>query len=155
VSGADEGGPHPVRLRMLGHPLHASFVHVPLGILVSVAVWDALALSLGGGVWWTVAFWSLALGTAATLPAIATGLLDFGALPDGSAADRTARRHMYAALAAVACYGTSLILRGGPAPEPPEWTPLTVALSYVGLGLLGLVGWLGGELVFRHRVGTR
>ena len=59
-----------VRFRLLGHPLHATLVHLPLGALVSVLVWDLAALLGAGPVFWTLAFWSLALGLAAAVPAI-------------------------------------------------------------------------------------
>jgi hypothetical protein len=56
-----------VRLRLFGHPLHASIVHLPLGLLASVAAWDIASLLLEAPIWWAVSFWSLALGTAATM----------------------------------------------------------------------------------------
>ena len=55
---------------------------------------------------------------AAALPASVTGLLDFARIAEASDAEMIARRHMYWALAAVTCYGTSLALRGGLAPPP-------------------------------------
>ena len=144
-----------VRFRLLGHPLHASLVHLPLGALVSVLIWDIVALLGGGGIWWVVGFWSLTLGLAASIPAIVTGLADYGVLPSGSTAARTAKWHLYANVAALVLYGASLIVRGGPAP-PEGWAVgASVALAVLGLGFLTFGGYLGAELIFRHRVGER
>lgn len=153
MSEAGERPPDPIRIRVFGHPLHASLVHVPIGVLASVGLWDALALLWPDAGWQAMAFWSLALGTAATLPAVATGLLDYTRLPEDSPEAKGALRHMYMALGSVACYGTSLFLRGGPRVGSPGEELTAIALAYLGLGLLALTGWLGGELVFRHGVG--
>jgi uncharacterized membrane protein len=54
----------------------------------------------------------------------------------------------------VTCFGCSLIwLRPGHAPVGPA---AILALVSTGAGFLGLTvgGWLGGELVFKHGVGS-
>ncbi len=138
---------------MLGHPVHPAVAHLPIGLLVSVAIWDLAVMVLQDSVWWTVSFWSLALGTAAALPASLTGLFDFARIAEASDAETIARRHMYAALAAVACYGTSLVLRGGPN-APANAYGFGIGFAYVGLGFLMVAGWLGGNLVFSHGIGA-
>lgn len=144
-----------VRFRLLGHPLHATLVHLPLGALISVLVWDILALVGAGAFFWTVAFWSLALGLAATVPAIITGLADYGVIPDDSAAARTAKWHLYTVMGAVVFYGASLLARAGPTPPEGRAVGAAVALGVLGLGFLTLAGYLGAELILRHRVGER
>lgn len=144
-----------VRFRVLGHPLHASLVHLPLGALVSVVVWDILALLGAGAVLWTVAFWTLVLGLVSAVPAIVSGLADYAVLPEDSPAARTARWHLYTVVAAVILYGGSLAARGGPAPPEGRAVGAGVALGVLGLGFLAFAGYLGAELVFRHRVGER
>lgn len=144
-----------VRFRLLGHPLHATLVHLPLGALVSVLVWDLAALLGAGPVFWTLAFWSLALGLAAAVPAIVTGLADYGVLPEDSPAARTAKWHLYSAVAALVLYGASLVARGGATPPEGRAVGAAMALGVLGLGFLTLAGYLGAELIFRHRVGER
>ena len=51
----------------------------------------------------------------------------------------------------VALFGVSVLLRKD-APEAPS--TLAVALAVIGLGLAGITGWLGGELVERLGVGV-
>lgn len=139
-------------VRFFGHPLHPPTTHLPVGLLAGSVVWDVLGLATGTEVWWQVAWWSLLLGLAASLPTALTGLLEFAALPSDDPASSRAVLHMVSALAAVGLFGTSAALRMG-VPEPGRAT-LVVAVS--GLGLVGLLvaGWSGGEMVFRHGVGT-
>jgi len=146
-------------LRLFGHPAHTVLVHLPLGLLTASAAWDALGvLGVGpgaGALFFQVAFWSIAGGLVAAAPTVVTGFLDFLAIGKGRerAAD-LATYHLGAMLSAAAAYGGSLVARGGP--TPAEGARLGWALALAGAGLLLLIvgGWMGGELVYRHGVGT-
>lgn len=146
-------------LRLLGHPAHAVMVHLPLGLWVASAAWDALALlglgPGGGAVFAQVAFWSIVGGLVAAAPAVVTGFLDFLAI--GKGRERAADLgiyHLVTMLSAAAAYGGSLLARGGP--SPAEGARLGWGLALAGAGLLLLIvgGWLGAELVYRHGVGS-
>lgn len=140
-------------LRLGGHPVHPILTDFPMALLVTSVLWDAVALVTGEAVWWTVGFWTLAVGVAALLPTAVTGMWDFLALPQDSPAGPTALRHMVVVLAAGSLYVASLLARGGP--SPPEGGALVLAPVLSGVGLVGLAagGRLGGALVFRHGVG--
>lgn len=141
-------------MRVFGHPPHTGLVHLPIGLLGAVPLWDALAIWRGPDPWGTVAFWTLSLGLASAIPAAVTGLLDYAALDEGHPASTRADQHLWTVLLALALYAGSLVLRwegGAPAPGP-GW--MAGALSLVGLSVLTLAGWLGGELVLRYGVGT-
>lgn len=51
-------------LRVFGHPLHAVLSDVPVGLLGTSLVWDAVGLWRGEPVWWAISFWAIALGLA-------------------------------------------------------------------------------------------
>lgn len=140
-------------LRLFGHPLHPSLVHLPIGLLVGGTIWDAAALWTGSPFWWRAAFWTLALGAVSALPAAVTGLLDFARIPDGHPATRRAWQHLAATLTAVSLYGGSLLVRGGAGAPEPERLPWAVALSVLGLAVLAAAGWTGGDLVLRFGLG--
>ena len=145
------------RLRLLGHPLHPPLTHFPLALLLTAPVWDALAL-LGwadGTPWWTVARWVLGLGLLLAVPAAVSGLLDYAALPETSPAEGTARTHLLAAGSGIVLSAGSFLLRGYSVGDAPEAVAWTVGLGLAGAVTLGVAGWLGGELVFRHGVGVR
>lgn len=147
-------------LRVLGHPAHALLVHLPLGLWVASAAWDALALAgVGPGageLFSQVAFWSIAGGLLAAAPAAATGFLDLIALGKGrERAGDLATYHLVAMLSAAAAYGGSLVARGGSAPAAGGRLGWALALAGAGLALLAVGGWLGAELVYGHGVGAR
>ncbi|HSR43317.1 MAG TPA: DUF2231 domain-containing protein [Longimicrobiales bacterium] len=140
-------------LRLFGHPLHPSLVHLPVGLLAGGTIWDGVALWTGRGFWWEAAFWTLALGVASALPAALTGLLDFARIPEDDPATTRAWQHLTATLASVSLYGGSLLVRGGAGPPEPGRIGWAVGLSVLGLAVLAAAGWTGGDLVLRYGLG--
>ena len=61
------------------------------------------------------------------------------------------RIHAYGNVTALALTGLNLALRGRTNRHVPR---RGVALSAAVAGLLGLTGWLGGELSYRYKVGV-
>lgn len=146
-----EGG----RLRLFGHPAHPPMTHLPIGLWAAACLADAAALLRPEHYWWPLAFWCLAAGTAAALPAAATGFVDYLALPADHPAGRTATRHLLVILAAATLFVLSLVLhRGALEGGGPARPALAVAASGLGLVLLLAGGWLGGELVYGHGLGV-
>jgi uncharacterized membrane protein len=142
-----------LRARIADHPFHPALVHFPVGLWFAAVLWDLVG-------WWSpqdpqwrqLSYWCLALGLAAALPAIATGLVEFFALPADGPAVETATAHMMAMASATALFGASWVLRAktGAAEAPGAWA---LGLSLTGAGVLAAGGWLGGTLVYRHGVG--
>ena len=87
---------------------------------------------------------SLLGALAAALP----GFIDFLSISNPSAR-RIAFTHMLINLSLVAVYSINLWLR-----TTPSDSSLPILLSAMGVVLLGVSGWLGGELVFRHGIGS-
>ncbi|HEU4597730.1 MAG TPA: DUF2231 domain-containing protein [Pyrinomonadaceae bacterium] len=140
-------------LRVFGHPLHAVLSDVPVGLLGTSLVWDAVGVFSGEPVWWAISFWSIALGLAAAGAAATAGFIDYAAIPQDDPAQATATRHMLFVLAALAPYAASLAVRGGSAPPSGGATVGVLLLEGFGLLLLSIGGWHGGHLVFHHGVG--
>lgn len=140
-------------LRVFGHPLHAVLSDVPVGLLGTSLVWNAVGLWRGEPVWWAISFWCIALGLAAAAAAATAGFVDYAAIPQDDPAQATAIRHMLFVLGALAPYAISLAVRGGSAPPSGKATAGTLLLEGLGLLLLSVGGWYGGHLVFHHGVG--
>lgn len=141
-------------LKFLGHPLHPPLTDFPIVLWSISLLWDILAFARGDPFWAQFSFWSIATGLVAALPTLATGLLDYASIPDDQqAAERTATRHMIVMLCTTALFVGSLLLRYGQDSLGSLRTIVAVILSAVGVALLPVGGWLGGELVFRHGVG--
>lgn len=117
----------------LGHALHPMLVTVPIGAWTTAAVLDLVGSKDGADT-------ALGFGILASLPAVSAGLADW------SYTEGKPRRlgYVHAALnsAALACYGLSWMARRG------GRRGLGVSLSTVGLGLVGVSGYLGGELSY-------
>jgi uncharacterized membrane protein len=142
-----------MRARVAGHPLHPALAHFPIGLWLAAVAWDLLGWwEASNPLWWQLSFGCLALGLAAALPAAATGLVEFFALPPDEPAIDTATAHMMAMASATFIFGASWFLRAksGAAEPPTAWA---LALAFAGAAVLVVGGWLGGTLVYRHGVG--
>lgn len=138
-------------LRVAGHPLHAALVHFPMGLLPASLLADVLRLFEVEGAWGPIAYWMIAAGLAAGVAAAVAGVIDLLALRPGHPASRTANAHLVAMGAALTLFLGSLLVRGRPDAPAGAWALVSSAVGAVAL-LLG--GWLGGQLVYRHGVGT-
>jgi len=136
----------------VSHPLHPALVHFPVAGWSLATAADVASLWLGEPAWRFAAV-SMGIGCVVALATMAAGLWEFAKLHDGNPALPLANRHMLCALAAFCAYATSLLLRYGQhawhAPGMPA-----LAASVVGFVLLGITGWLGGQLVYAHGVGV-
>ncbi len=142
-----------MRARVAGHPLHPALVHFPIGLWLSAVLWDLLGWwQASDPLWWQLSYWCLALGLAAALPTVVTGLFEFFALSPGEPAIDTATSHMMAMVGATFIFGASWVLRAkaGAAMAPTAWA---LGLAFAGAAVLVVGGWLGGTLVYRHGIG--
>jgi uncharacterized membrane protein len=128
------------------HPIHPMLVALPIGLWIFSLASDVIYLMRwGGAVWKDVAFYTMAGGIVGALLAAVPGFVDFLSMSKGKI--RTiAVWHMSINLAVVALWGINLWVRiaAVPAANPPIW------LSVIGVVLLGISGWLGGEMVYVH-----
>ncbi len=137
-----------MRAQILNHPIHPMLVPLPIGLWIFSFACDLVYRFVSDLVLWdTMALFTMAGGIAGALLAALPGFLDYLSLED-RATRRVATAHMLINLTTVGLYGVNLWLRTNT--PPGATTPF--ALSIVGIILLSVAGWLGGELVFRHGV---
>lgn len=131
------------------HPIHPMLVGIPIGLWVFSMVADLVYFfGWGGPVWKDVARYVIGGGIVGALIAAVPGFIDFTSISDRRVG-RIAVTHMATNLIVVALFALSFWLR---LVNPLGLLPLVV--SAVGILLLGLGGWLGGELVFVHHMGV-
>ena len=129
------------------HPIHPMLVALPIGLWVFSLVSDIIyRAGWGPAVWNDVAFYTMAGGIVGALIAAVPGLVDLLSLSGRPKV--IGIWHMCFNLIAVAIFAISLWMRTSYAPG----ALLPFALSIIGVVLLGVSGWLGGELVYRHAV---
>ena len=132
-----------------GHPFHAAAVALPIGAWAAAVVFDVVAVVVDEpGAFVTGARWLYAIGVLGALVAAVFGLLDYTRLTPGTRARRLATTHLLLNSGAILVFaGAWATHLGSDAP-----TVAGLLLGVVGLAGLGVSGFLGGELVFRHGV---
>ncbi|HET7478417.1 MAG TPA: DUF2231 domain-containing protein [Rubrobacteraceae bacterium] len=139
------------RARMMGHPIHPILIPFPLGLLTTSVVFDIVHLITGSGQWAVISFWMIAAGVIGGLAAAVFGLIDWLGIPSGTRAKSVGLLHGASNFVMVALFAVSWLLRLE-APGAPGI--VAIALSFLGVGLAALGGFLGGELVVRMGVGV-
>lgn len=143
----DSGVPSTVAIA--GHPIHPVIVTVPIGLLVTAAATDLAYWLLDDPFWARASFWLIAVGLVLSLAAAATGLMDF--IRIGRVRKHLAGwAHMYANITIMVLTAINLALRFGNPAKNIVFTGLL--LSVLIATLLGISGWYGGELVYRHKI---
>ena len=133
------------------HPFHPIIIPLPIGLWVFSIVSDFIfKLGWGSPVWNDVAFYTLAGGIIGALIAAVPGFIDLTGLTNPKT-KTIAIWHMMINLLAVALYCVNFWLRTQRAPGDN----LPILLSAIGIGLIIISGWLGGELVYVRGVAVK
>lgn len=145
---------HPVRAKIMGHPIHPMLIVFPIGLYITSFVFDLVYLSTGVSFWFRMAYWTMVGGLIGNAIAAVPGLLDYLTLPPRTEARQIATYHMGIGVVLAILYFANILLRdwGIIAENMKPWS--VVILNLVGVLLIGLQGWLGGELVYRHGIGV-
>ena len=125
-------------------------VPLPIGLWIFSLISDLIfRLGWGGLVWIDVAFYTMIGGTVGALIAALPGFFDLLAI-DNPKTKTMALAHMSLNLIAVLVYAINIWLRMHSTPA----SNLPIALSVLGIILISISGWLGGEMVYVRGVGV-
>jgi len=126
------------------HPIHPMLVPFPIGLWIFSFICDLVyALGWGGPLWKDMAFITMAGGIIGAVLAAVPGYLDYRSLTAPNV-QRIGRWHWGINLSIVVLFAINLWLRM----IHEMGDALPVILSFVGVAMLGVSGWLGGELVY-------
>ncbi|MGH2380777.1 MAG: DUF2231 domain-containing protein [Candidatus Limnocylindria bacterium] len=141
------------KAKLFGHPIHPMLIVLPLGLLSAAVVFDIVYLLTDEAAFSIVAFWNIAAGVVGGLTAALFGAWDWFHIPSGTRAKAIGLWHGGGNVVVVGLFAVSWLLRigGGASYEP---SLLAYVLSFAGVGLALVTGWLGGELVDRLGVGV-
>jgi nitrite reductase/ring-hydroxylating ferredoxin subunit/uncharacterized membrane protein len=132
--------------KQLGHPMHPILTQVAIGAWCMGGLFDAVAA--GGGP--PEAAWAadrlIEIGTVAAVPTALTGLADFSTFPEWAA--KPATLHAIMNVLGVGLFTASIAQRRRGNIKRGR------ALSWSALGLAAAAGWLGGQLVSKHKMGV-
>jgi nitrite reductase/ring-hydroxylating ferredoxin subunit/uncharacterized membrane protein len=132
--------------KWLGHPLHAALTDFTVGAWILAPIFDCLGEVCGLKGAERAADRLVDMGNAAAVPTALAGIADFSTLPDRAMATGAVHGLLNAC-------GLALNLLSASARRSGR-RPLGVLLSAMASGGLLLSTWLGGELVYRHKVGV-
>lgn len=136
---------------IFGHPLHPLLVPFPIVGFIGALLCDIVYANTADMQWANFSVWLLTAGLVMGSLAVLTGLTDY-------VGDRRVR-----SIAAATVHGVGnvvvmlLALWNVFVHSRDAWTsvvPEGLILSIVTVLLMGVTGWLGGALVYRHRVGV-
>jgi uncharacterized membrane protein len=135
-----------------GHPIHPMLIPFPIALWVFSLVADVIYLWRSNPVWKSIAFYTLLAGIIGGAAAAVPGFIDWLSLKDKTVvniANWHARLNVIALLIFIGSFflrtttGADLVGVGYAIP---------LALSALGVVLITISGWLGGEMVFKHGV---
>src|ERR1044072_1887666 len=141
------------KANVAGHPIHPVLIPFPLALWVTSFVVDILFYFLRHPTLLVIAKFMIAAGCIGAIAAAIPGIIDWLGIRNRDVKEVA---NWYAALntTALVVFAISLFLRLGSYSELVG-SKLTIPflLSLVGVILISISGWLGGELVFRYGVG--
>jgi uncharacterized membrane protein len=133
------------------HPIHAMLIVFPIGLWIFSFACDLIYMVVTpNSLWKDMAFYSMAGGLIGALLAAIPGFIDYLSLSEPRT-KKIATTHMVLNLVVVALFIFNLGVRYN---AQPSSDMLGIALSVVGIAFMGVSGWLGGALVYEHRVGV-
>ena len=137
-----------------GHPIHPMLVAFPIGLWVTSFAFDIWFYFDRNPSWLLVSKVMIAAGCLGALAAAIPGIIDWTGLRDRRVI-RIANWHARLNVAALVVFAISLFFRmqrGGAIVGNRLTIPFL--LSLVGVILISISGWLGGEMAYKHGVGV-
>jgi uncharacterized membrane protein len=136
-----------------GHPIHPMLIPFPIALWAFSLIADVVYLWRGNPVWRDyIAFYTLLGGIIGAALAAVFGIIDWLSIKD-RVVKKTADWHARLNVIALLIFAASFYLRtaGGSRLVSGSYT-IPLVLSVVGVILIAISGYLGGELVFKHGV---
>ena len=137
-----------------GHPIHPALVSIPIGLFIAAFVADLVYLADDRDqLWYDMAFWAGIAAVVTALVAAVAGAIDYFAVAQHTTARKYAQAHAVMNVTVVALFAVAaaMMVDEG-ATEGIELTAV-VTMHGVGVAILAISGWIGGEMVFRDHLG--
>lgn len=136
-----------------GHPIHPMLIPFPLALWATSFAVDLLFYFLRHPTLLIIAKFMIAAGCLGAIAAAIPGIIDWLTIKNGGV-KRVANWHARLNVAALVVFAISFFLRMGRYSElVGRRLTLPFLLSLIGVILISISGWLGGELVFRYGIG--
>lgn len=143
--------PTPSKAAIAGHPLHPLLVTLPVGSLILLVVSDLASRATADPFWALASYWLTLAGLVTGILAALTGFIDFASRPQTRRLSIAWMHFLGNGVAMLLTLGNFLLRRPDPAAAV---SGIELGLSVLVVLLLLVTGWLGGEMVFRYRIGV-
>jgi uncharacterized membrane protein len=143
------------RASVAGHPVHPMLVAFPIGLWTTSFAVDIFYYFIRHTTLLVISKFLIAAGCIGAVAAAIPGIIDWWTL-ENPQVFRVANWHARLNIAALVVFAISLYLRmksHGHIVGNRLIVPFLV--SFVGMILIGISGWLGGELVYKHGVSVQ
>lgn len=136
--------------------IHPLFVHLPIALLTISFIFDLLGHLRKQNEFERTAWWTLLGGMIGLIGTISTGLIAEHSVVISEAAREHFQMHEQTAFAVGGMYSILFLWRIASRTQlPKSRETMYLALSFLGVVLLWIGAWYGGELVFRFGVGVQ
>jgi uncharacterized membrane protein len=138
--------------RIAGHAIHPMLIVLPLGLLSTAVFFDVCYFVLDNYEFAVASGYAMGAGIVGGLAAALFGWIDWFDIPARTRAKRIGLLHGVSNGVVLALFTVAWLVRF----DAGTWDagPLPFTLEVLGLALVGVAGWLGGELVERLGVGV-
>lgn len=138
-----------------GHPIHPALVAIPIGLFTWTLVADVVYLVQDRDqMWYNIACWSGIAAIVSAAIAALPGLVDYFGVARYTDARGMGMTHMVLNTTVTLLFIVALLMMLDNGATDGTQLGVVVVLHAVGVGLLLLSGWLGGEMVFRKHIGS-
>ena len=136
------------------HPLHPAVVVIPIGSWFAAFVGDIMYANTSAPFWYQFSYFTMLIGLIGALIAAVLGFIDYFGVRMSEAGHRAATIHMTINLIVSTAYAVNLWLRtDNKAMDGSAWT-VVMWLQILSFAALGVSGWIGGSLSYKHKVGV-
>ena len=137
-----------------GHPVHPMLVPFPIALWSTSFAMDIWFYFQRNTSWLLISKFLIAAGCLGALAAAVPGLIDWTGLRDREVT-KIANWHARLNIAALIVFALSLYFRMQRGSHlVGDHLTIPFILSAVGMVLIGISGWLGGEMAYRYGVGV-
>ena len=137
-----------------GHPVHPILIPFPIALWSTSFACDVIFYFLRNSSLNLIAKFLLAAGCLGALAAAVPGFIDWLSIKD-SGVKRIANWHARLNVIALIVFAISLYLRMRIGAHWVDYhMRIPVLVSFLGVILISISGWLGGELAYKHAVGV-
>jgi uncharacterized membrane protein len=138
-----------------GHPVHPMLIPFPIALWATSFIVDILFYFTRHPTLLVISKFMLAAGCIAAVVAAIFGLIDWWTIESGPV-KRVADWHARLNFGALVVFAVSLFLRMGSYSHlVGRRLTIPFLLSLLGVIMICISGWLGGELVFRYGLGVK